>query len=268
MKKDGESKFCKVLDNQQTTLDFNVNPVNELYIAGDGYHDNHYAGLVDDVYLFDRVLGDDEINQLDKPFGGTEKNFEKIDVWTKEDKDPMFSKVLTDRKTTLNLAKNAADKLWIGGDQYNDNSFEGNIDNVYVFDRVLPEYQIQNLDQDYRGMPVQWRPTGEQWKRKRGGESLSPYAYWNFNDCNFKNVGGSWNLHTGSRASCAKNSGLDSTDAVQLSGGNSLVYFQGFSKKFPNGLTISARFQEKSPGGIWGLGSTANHHHFYIRSNW
>ena len=257
-----------MLSDQQTTLDFNSKAVNELYIAGDGYHDNHYTGLVDDVYLFDRVLAEDEINQLSKQYGGEAKGYEKIDVWTKEATDPIFSKVLTDRKTTLDLAKKGADNLYLGGDQYKDNSFEGNIDNVYVFDRVLPEHQIQNLDQDYRGMPVKWRPTGVQWKRKRGGEALSPYAFWNFDDCNFKSVGGSISLNKGSRASCNKGGGTDGSDAVRFTGGKSMVFFEGFSKTFPNGLTISARFQQTAAGGIWGLGSTAGHHHLYIRSNW
>ena len=47
MKRPGEEKFCLVLENQQTTLDFKSQDVKKLFIGGDGYNDNPFQGTID-----------------------------------------------------------------------------------------------------------------------------------------------------------------------------------------------------------------------------
>ncbi len=98
-------------------------------------------------------------------------------------------------------------------------------------------------------------------------------SFWNFNKCKMTNIKGSYGFKGTSRGSCGKNGGPSgTTDALEMILKDKFFkesfYADGFSKTFTAGLTVSVRVKQASEGGIWGIGSTATNHHFYIRSNW
>ncbi len=72
----------------------------------------------------------------------------------------------------------------------------------------------------------------------------------------------------GSRLSCGRNAGVETTEAAVTGDGKSMISAGSISKTFSKGYTISVTFKQTVAGGVWGMGSTATNDHFYLRSNW
>ncbi len=68
IKKEEDSKFTKFLEDEPSTLNFATEAVKELYLGGDGYKDNYFAGKIDNIYIFDRILSVPQIQNLDQNY--------------------------------------------------------------------------------------------------------------------------------------------------------------------------------------------------------
>ena len=118
-------------------------------------------------------------------------------------------------------------------------------------------------------MVVTWTPANDNYKIPPNLASFKtkPISVWTFNDCKYTNTEGKYPF-LGSPAHCQKGGGTGNSNVLKSDGSNALIMAKGFNKVFSKGLTISARVKQSKAGGVWGLGTTAGHHHFYIRSNW
>ncbi len=164
------------------------------------------------------------------------------------------------KEVTLSNDLALTDQMRIGGDWYNDNDFNGMIDEVYVYNRVLSDSDVQNL----YGMRTQ------NIDPNIGEPNVQDLlVQWNLNQ-NTNDQSGNGNDGVVSGAIHSDNAGLDGSGAYQFDGNDDFITLSSINGYNAGNtpVTISAWFNmnNSNGNGIIGVGSTGNRQHFYIRN--